>query len=397
MITVAALPSERCVKGSPVGVSFGDIPCNDDDRAIDSLFILPLRIIPFQTEFFARSHLIKNNSLVGVVEVFRESRTGSGQIAVHDLPAHFHWTDGAGHPDLRILETLALLPSYDVYSLRRSLREYGIHVNNYDDLRLSEQKSRELAGYMRCFISPLLRHIYGESGADVASFEELILLFSDPDVNRARIRLKVMAEKLKITTDRIPRFLEDYADIFLSLSYYNHCLDRLTPLLNAFIGAMKNLKTVFQVRTNAALCAEMERIERLLTGLTSFLRRSFDDFGVMSQDMWRNLSAAKFDQVKTYIEDSQAKIGGVLCGLTVKMDAWVMRFPNPTSGSPGAKSEFIMSDMRPGLAGLIEIARGRETGGLAAAAASEFFARSEGPERIHALPANKHHHEARTS
>jgi hypothetical protein len=366
----AAFQVGRQNKPRPEASSFGDAGLSEEDRAIDALYVLPLHIIPLKSDTFARSRLVKNNSLVGVVEVYSGSATGSGQIAVADLPAHFHWKDGASHPDLAVLHTLAMLPSYDVYSLRRSLRELGIFVNNCEDLKLSEQKSRELAGYMRRFTSPLLRHIYGDVGAGVARFEDLLMMFTDPDVNRARKRLDLMAEKLKITTDRIPRFLEDYADSFLSLSYYNQCLDQLAPQLDAFTEAMRNLRPLFQIRTNAALCVEMDRIERVLAGLISFLRRSFEDFGVMSQDMWRNLSAAKFEQVKAYIEESQARLGGVLCGLTVKTHAWRRRFPSPQVGSPGAKGEFIMSDMRPGLAGLVEIARGREKPGPLSVAAS---------------------------
>ena len=79
----------------------------------------------------------------------------------------------------------------------------------------------------------------------------------------------------------------------------------------------------------------------------------------MSQDMWNNLTAAKFEQVKAYIEDTQVKVGSVLCGLTVKMNAWVVRFPNPKSGGPGAKGEFIMTDMRQGLAEIVSAARGQ--------------------------------------
>ena len=78
----------------------------------------------------------------------------------------------------------------------------------------------------------------------------------------------------------------------------------------------------------------------------------------MSQDMWDNLSAAKFEQVKDYIESTQVKVGTVLCGLTVKMNAWVVRFPNSRAGGPGAKSEFIMTDMRQGLSEIVGVARG---------------------------------------
>ena len=65
------------------------------------------------------------------------------------------------------------------------------------------------------------------------------------------------------------------------------------------------------------------------------------------------------EQVKAYIEDTQIKIGSVLCDLTVKMNAWVIRFPNPKSGGPGAKSEFIMTDMRQGLEEIVAVARGQ--------------------------------------
>ena len=93
---------------------------------MDSLFVLPLDIIPFQTEGLLRSKLIKNHHLLGVIELFSERETGSGQISVEDLHDHFHWKEGLAHPDLKILSKLAPLPSYDVYSLRRSMRQLGI-------------------------------------------------------------------------------------------------------------------------------------------------------------------------------------------------------------------------------------------------------------------------------
>jgi hypothetical protein len=329
------------------------------DSDIDSLFILPLSMIPLKTEALGRSKLVKNSHLVGVLELFAERETGSGQIEIRDLPQHFRWKEGAGHPDLSILYTLAALPSFDVYSLRRSLRDCGIAVNNHNALKLSEEKNRQLTGYMSRFTMPLIKEIYGDDSKGITRFEDIVGLFKDPDVKKALNRLKVMAEKLQITIDQIPRFLENYGDIFMSLSYYNQCLDRLTPLLEAFIYAMKDMRSSMQVRNDKNLMSEMDKVEKLITGLINFLRRTFQDFGTMSQDMWNNLTAAKFEQVKAYIEDTQVKVGSVLCGLTVKMNAWVVRFPNPKSGGPGAKGEFIMTDMRQGLAEIVSAARGQ--------------------------------------
>lgn len=329
------------------------------DSDIDSLFMLPLRIIPFKTEALARSRLVKNSHLIGVMELFAERETSSGQIEIRDLPQYFSWKEGAAHPDLAILYMLAPLPSFDVYSLRRSLRDHGIPVNNYNDLKLSDEKNKQLTGNMSRFTMPLIKEIYGDDSKGVTRFEDIVGLFKDPDVKKALARLKTMAEKLQTTVDQIPRFLENYGDIFMSLSYYNQCLDRLTPLLEAFIYAMQDMRTSMHVRNDRTLMAEMDKVEKLITGLINFLKRTFQDFGTMSQDMWNNLTAAKFEKVKAYIEDTQIKVGSVLCGLTVKMNAWVLRFPNPKSGGPGAKAEFIMTDMRQGLAEIISIARGQ--------------------------------------
>ena len=131
-----------------------------------------------------------------------------------------------------------------------------------------------------------------------------------------------MAEKLGISIEQIPRFLEDYADIFLSLSYYNHCLDRLVPLIEGFLASMVDLRKSMQVRNDRMLMEEIERQEKVLTGLINFLKRMFQQFGELSRDMWSNMSAQKFERVREFIESTQVKVGGVLCGLTVKMNAW---------------------------------------------------------------------------
>ncbi len=328
------------------------------DSDIESLFMLPLRIIPVKTEGLQRSKIVINSHLVGVMELYSERETGSGQVAISDLPKFFKWKEGAGHPDMTILHALAPLPSYDVYSLRRTLRDAGIPINNYDDLKLSEEKNKELTGYMSKFTLPLIKQVYGDDSKDISNFEDLVGMFKDPDVKKALAQLKKMAKKLKITIDQIPRFLENYGDIFLSLSYYNHCLDRLTPLLESFIASMKEMRKSLQARNDKNLMAEMDKVEKRITGLLSFLKRTFQDFATMSQDLWDNLSASKFEQVKDYIESTQVKVGTVLCGLTVKMNAWVVRFPNHRAGGPGAKGEFIMTDMRQGLSEIVGVARG---------------------------------------
>src|SRR5262249_3529449 len=114
-----------------------------------------------------------------------------------------------------------------------------------------------------------------------------------------------------------------------------------------------------QVRNDRNLMAELERQEKLLAGLVNFLKRMFEEFGVMSRDLWSNLSAQKFEQVREYIEGVQIRVGSVLCGLTVKMNAWTAQLPIAPAGGPSARGEFIMTEMRPGMNELVAIARGQ--------------------------------------
>ena len=51
-----------------------------------------------------------------------------------------------------------------------------------------------------------------------------------------RERLATMADRLGIPIESIPKFLEDYGDIFMSLSYYRQCLDQLLPQVAEFHG-----------------------------------------------------------------------------------------------------------------------------------------------------------------
>ncbi len=138
---------------------------------------------------------------------------------------------GLDHPDLQILSKLAPLPSFDVFSLRRSLRQLGIPLAEDSELQLTEEKNKELTAYMSSFTLPLIKQIYGSDDLEITNFKDLVGLFKDPDVKKAISKLKTMAETLNIQLDQIPRFLEDYGDIFLSLSYYRNCLDRLQPLM----------------------------------------------------------------------------------------------------------------------------------------------------------------------
>ena len=319
---------------------------SDSDR--DSLFILPLAIIPFQTASLKRSRLIKNVGLDSVIEVFNDIKAGSGQIDLEAAQDEFGWPDIPPHPDLQILRKLAPLHSFDVYSLRISLREQGINVNSVDALRLSRRKNKELTSYMSQFTRPLIHTIYGDD-VSVQTFEDIILLFRQPDVSKALEKLRMMTQRLEIGIEEIPKFLEDYGDIFLSLSYYRQCLDHIEPTVSDFLDWLDEADHSWQFRNNASFGHICALIRETLNGSMVAITGRLEDFDRSTKDLWDDVSAARFRRVEQVIKSYHTAIGGVLCALTVKMESWSRFFPHKRAGGPARRAEFIMSQMRQGI------------------------------------------------
>lgn len=321
------------------------------DSDMDSLFILPLSIIPLETPALQRARMIKNQRLQGVVEFFSDIDTGSGQVNVNALPQAMGWDLEQGIPsDLIILRQLAAIQSYDVFSLRILLRQNNIPLRQSSALKLSPDKNAELAGYMKAFTGPLIQQVYGGDGTKIESFDDIVNLFRDPDVKTARQKLKMMAQRLEIEVMEIPNFLEDYGDIFLSLSYYRQCLDRLTPHLDNFLQSLEILRKNWQMRSDPTLMRTCDLIEGTLNDMSANITGRFENFDRSTMDMWNHISAERFHKVKELIESYHTTIGGILCALTVKMNSWAIHFPKSTGGGPVRRAEFIMSDMKQGIA-----------------------------------------------
>jgi len=314
-----------------------------------------LAILPIETRALLRARLIKNVRLKSVVELFSDADAGSGQLEVEDLVHEFGWNPAEPPNDLIMLRKLALLPSYDVYSLRISLRNFGINIEDNDALKLSKAKNEQLTEYMTDFTRPLIMQIYGDDEVGVQNFEDVIKLFRDPDVKKAIGKIQVMSEKLGINPEDIPKFMEDYGDIFLSLSYYRECLDAIEPIITEFLDAMNELKGNYQFKNDQNLVNTIKTIESTINERMAAVTGRFENFERGTKYMWDNVSAERFHKVEKLISGYHTSIGGVLCALSVKMDAWARLFPNKDAGGPGRRAEFIMSEMKQGIENIVQM------------------------------------------
>lgn len=319
------------------------------DQDKDALHILPLATLPLATPGLAGARLLKSADLQGVIELFSGDGMGSGQIAPEELPKAFDFSAQERYADLAVLQKLSELPSYDVYSLRLELRKLEIDVDNHDDLKVSPDKSKQLSVYMRDFTSPLVRFVYGESFRDAENLSDVLRLMKSPDADQTRRNLMRLAENLGIEIRAIPKFLEDYGDVYQSLAYYKACLDDTIPALLAF---RKSLAVVYEnrlLKDNVPLMRACTGVERKLIATAHQVSSALTLFREQTDEMWQDFNAEAFRSLERTITAHQSQLGGGLCALTVKLHLWAKAFPSEEAGGPQARADFVIGAMRSGL------------------------------------------------
>lgn len=316
---------------------------------MDSLHILPLSIMPLKHRRLLRARMIKNSRMEGVLEVFSGEETGSGQIYPYQLDSTYVF-EGDDRNDLPIIEKLGALPSYDVYSLRIELRELNIDVDNFEHLTLSPGKQEELAGYMTQFTRPLMKAVYGDSVAAQDSVHDILGMLTDPDMETARANLDRISKALRMPVSHIPRFLERYGDIYLSLAYYQHVLDRNMETLDFLLEDLDRIqKKGTHLQGQSGLHETCSTIRNGLINIVTQVTNIMDVFKSQTVQMWENISADWFRETADRITNYHTRLGGALCLIDVKMRTWHARFPHSGVGSLNQRASFLMTDIKPGL------------------------------------------------
>jgi len=319
---------------------------SDDEK--DALHILPLAIIPLKTPGMKRMRLIKNARFETVMELFKDARSGSGQIDIDGLDDFFDTTAATFRDDRVIIEALSDAPSFDVYSLRLTLRSHNIKVEEAEHLRLSPKMQERLTEYMRVFTRPLVQKVFGDDTKDISSAGQIIDMFRDVDREEALRRIKAISDALGLEVEQIPGFLEDYGDIFLSLSYFKRYLDQIRPDFEAMKTWMQEGVSASHLRHNKDAVRACELVNTHADAAIKFVLSRFQAFDAASREFWKDLSRERYGELRQLIQSHHHVVGGILCGLSVKMERWHTDFPNG-GGSPNKRLDWIQAEMVPGL------------------------------------------------
>ncbi len=324
----------------------GKPPVSDKD-AIDTL---PLSMIPLSSNTLKSARLIKNSRLETAVELHNDPISGSLQIRPEDVAESFP----GNASDQEIISSLSKLHSYDVYSLRTSLKKLGIKVDN-TVLELSDNMKDRLDHYAVEFTRPLIRNIFGDGAKDLNDQGGLVKMFRDPDRVRVAQRLRQMAQKTNIPIEELPKFLENYNDVFLSVAYYRHSFEIIVPDINRFWLWLGDLRTRREVTSSARTVASCRKVEESLRFLSGSIRERLGRFRAAFEVFWDDMNPTTFEKLRREIEDNHVGMGGVLCGLVVKMHHWAKAFPDNEVGGPATRAQYLISEMEPGLEHLKEM------------------------------------------
>lgn len=314
----------------------------------DSLHVLPLSMIPLHTHGLSQATLIRNARLETVVELFKGPETGSGQIAISSLPDAFPSYIAELKKDIPTLNSLSRLSSFDVYSLRLELRRLGIPVDEDTHLCLSPEKRKELAVAMSEFTRPLIQQVYGGDTRQVNDIGDIVQLLTNPDRDEAMRNLQLMSEKLRVDLHEIPDFIEEYGDIFLSLAYFKHGYEEILPDAESYLSSMRRTKESRHLKDDTNVQKLYTYVDRSMKFVVSSFGARLEGFQSKFKTIWGDINRRSFNEIKDVILSSHQSLGGVLCGLSVKMRLWRERFPNGDAG-PSKMAEFTRAEILPGL------------------------------------------------
>lgn len=321
-------------------------PKNKHITDTDKIDTLSLSAVPLTSNTLKHARLVKNSRMETAVELHHDPVSGSLLLKPEDIAQTF----AGATQDQEIISALAALNSYDVYSMRSSLKKLGIEVQT-ETLSLSDSMKLALNQYAIDFVRPLVEKIFGAESGDMGmdGHPNLEKILRDSDPARVRKNLQTITERTGIPVDEIPTFIENYSDVFLSVAYYQHYLESINPDIDRFLLWIKDLQKYRDVTASPQTFTSCKKVEHSMRVVSTSIKERMGKLQANFEAFWNNISKASFDHLRKQIEDNHTSMGSVLCGLVVKMQHWSHEFPDNTVGGPQKRAQFIITEMEPGM------------------------------------------------
>jgi len=99
--------------------------------------------------------------------------------------------------------------------------------------------------------------------------------------------------------EEVPKFLEDFGDTYLSVSYYQQCLDLISPSIVDFLDVLDEIQKHRQFKNDYNLGRACDRIRTNIKKLVRMVKSRFDDFDQSTDKMWGELTSGRFNEVRS--------------------------------------------------------------------------------------------------
>lgn len=327
-----------------------------DERELtaeDEIDQLPLDAMPLNSNTLKKAKLIKNSKLQTVLELYNDANIGSLQLDPDALHEIFTTENEKLAEDQRLITRLSTLDSFDVFSLRGSLEEMGIEVENLDALELSEEMQSRLKKYAGEFTAPLLMNIFSMTKPQAREAGSIRQFLNNPDPKIVQKNLKKMSEQTGIPVAEIPEFIEEYSEVYMSVAYYRNNFESISGDMARFFEWVEVLKNHKDVAANPQTAISCTNVQRQLEYLYVSMQQRLELFQYNFEGFWKDINRENLQKLREEIAEVHRSMGVTLCGLVVKMRAWAREFPSNDVGGFQKRSKYVFSELEPGLDKLV--------------------------------------------
>ncbi len=167
-----------------------------------------------------------------------------------------------------------------------------------------------------------------------------------------------MSAKLHVHTEEIPKFLDEFSDVYLAVSYYKHYADRSRVVNSSLMEELGKLPDKLKWKHDPEVERGCMEIREFMRALLFQIYAKLDEFERETKLFWVDLNPERFRNLQILVREPQSIITGVLCGIGVKLSRWRQRFPTAEHGSALRRYEVMRNDIRPRIRRLMWLVTG---------------------------------------
>ena len=324
---------------------------DNSNTGTDDLHTLCLDAFDIKFQTLKEARLVKNVFLETVVEFKESELASSGPMPLKQLAIEFDERD-VSREEIKMINNLASLPSFDCYTLKRGIGPMKISLLNDQILKLSDAKVGTLFDLMSRITRPLIQYLYTDDNLRIKDTSGLLSLIQNTDPFKVKDRLDVVAANLEISLKELPNYLQEFGELFLSISYFESAFREYNPKLDQFLLWAEDGVKNSNLRNDPNAQRELTLTEQKFRELKENLDARFRLLGNITQIDWQDLKSSEFKKIQREILSQQANLAIGLCGLAVKMIEWEYQFPS-AGGSPQQCLEFLSAEANTGLDNLL--------------------------------------------